>query len=57
MWAVPLVFASQFMMIQPAYADGFGAAPPGFETFAPVMTGGFLQDIIELNKSAIIFVE
>ena len=42
MWAVPLVFASQFMMIQPAYADGFGAAPPGFETFAPVMTGGFL---------------
>lgn len=44
------------MMVSPAFADGFGAAPPGFETFKPV-DAGFIQNVIELNKSGIMFVE
>ena len=46
---VPVAFASQFLMVNPAFANGFEVAPPGFENMQPVGVG-FPQNVIEINK-------
>ena len=43
-------------MVSPAFASSIDVAPPGFESL-PSVDAGFPQNIIELNKSAIMFVE
>ena len=63
LWMVPTVFASQFMLINPAYADAspmFSNVPPGFEQLAPTLPPGsvdVIQLFIDFNKNCILNVQ
>lgn len=49
MWMVPAVFASQFMFVNPAFAE--------VDPWVTSQPQGFPQNLIELNKAVIVQLE